>query len=483
MNRSRQTTLSTWCFVPVGFFVVCSVILWLALIGRGETSPAFPWGRWIWAEATLLLTCLAGATALRFQAGQQRSSETVVQSPTRGDERALDQESIRSKAEQDQMEEKLRQAERMDVIGQLAAGVAHDFNNILTIQQSYASELSEIPDLPDEARAAIREITAASDRAALLTRKLLAFGRQQPMQPRHLDCGEFLHRQRTGIERLLGDDIACTIEAKSAIPPIFMDDAMLEQVVTIILSNALDAMPDGGAVVLSTERIDLPKNTPLNNPEARSGTFVRLSISDTGCGIPAENLHRIFEPFFTTKDIARGAGMGLSTAYGIIKQNNGWIEVESSLHRETTFRIYLPAAQLPAPPAEQIAPTADPKETILVVEDEVQLCTIVGRFLKRRGYNVLTAESGNEALKVWEQHQGEIDLLLTDLVMPEGMTGRELADRLLARQPELKVLYTSGYSPDVAGRDLSLHSGFNFLPKPYQPAELAQVVRTCLDQG
>lgn len=388
----------------------------------------------------------------------------------------------RAVTKRDRNEEKLRQTERMDFVGQLAAGVAHDFNNILTIQQSYVSELAELPDLPQEARAAIGEITAAGERAALLTRKLLACGRQQVMQPHYLDCAEFLRGMQGRIERLLGDEITYALDSDGSLPPIYMDDGMLEQVVTALVSNAHDAMPDGGAVVISTASTDLPESITLINPEARAGSFVVLTVADTGCGISPKNLHRIFEPFFTTKDAARVAGLGLPTVHGIIKQNNGWIEVESHVHEGTTFRIYLPAVPAPAPTKGVPVPAANTQETILVVEDELQLCSVVGRFLKRRGYNVLTAESGNEALKLWEQHQGEVDLLLTDLVMPEGMTGRELADRLLARQPDLKVLYTSGYSSEVAGRDLSLHGGFNFLPKPYQPSELAKVVRACLDE-
>lgn len=501
MNRFRPTIqLPTWCVAPVWFFVTASVVLFCALPGAAEHPEGAILTRWAWAEFALLISCALVAVQLRSQhrtllrrrvkAHSPLTKETSRESQTppvpsteHNDGAYIRIEGFAGDVpERDRKVEQLQQAERMDFIGQLAAGVAHDFNNILTIQQSYAAELADLPGLPEEARAAIGEITAAGDRAALLTRKLLTFGRQQAMQPRDLDCVQFLRGMQRKIERLLGDEIAYTFKPAAQLPLIYMDGAMLEQVVTTLISNAHDAMPDGGTVVVSAECVEFAEGTPLANPEARAGSFVVLTVSDTGCGISPKNLDRIFEPFFTTKDVARGAGLGLATAHGIIKQHNGWIEVESRVHQGTTFRIYLPAVHAPTVPAAISTSKLGEQETILVVEDEAQLCTVVGRFLKRRGYNVLTAGSGNEALKLWEQHHGQVDLLLTDLVMPEGMTGRELADRLLARQPGLKVLYTSGYSSEVAGRDLSLQEGFNFLPKPYQPSELATVVRACLDQ-
>lgn len=419
--------------------------------------------------------------------GTQFPCELSIMTVGRAEGGPLFISTVRDVTERNRLEEQLRQAERMESVGQLAAGVAHDFNNILTIQQSYVSELAELEGLPEKAREAITEIIAASERAAGLTRKLLAFGRKQAMQPRSLDCNEFLRSISGSISRVLGDEISCSFNTAPKLPNVIFDVSMLEQVILGLVSNAHDAMPDGGTVVISTASVEIGDEHLQSNPEARAGSFVQVTVTDTGCGISPDNLQRIFEPFFTTKDASRGSGLGLATAHGILKQNNGWIEVDSQLFAGTSFRIYLPAIQAPVPAAASTVPKASQgasstKETILVVEDEVQLCTVVGRFLKRHGYNVLTAASGVDALKIWEEQGSQIDLLLTDLVMPEGMTGTELADRLLAQRPDLRVLYTSGYSPEVAGCDLTLRDGFNFLPKPYQPSALAKVVRECLDK-
>jgi PAS domain S-box-containing protein len=398
----------------------------------------------------------------------------------------------RDVTERNRTEEHARQMERMQSIGQLAAGVAHDFNNILTIQQGYASELAELEQLPVRARDAVGEIAAAGERAALLTRKLLAFGGKQTMQPKVLDLRDFFQGIHHQIEETLGQEVAYTLQSPPVLPGIYLDPEMLHQVISNIISNARDAMPDGGALVVSMDELNISDSAARQNPEARTGHFVRLTITDSGCGIHPEHLLHIFEPFYTTKDVARGAGLGLATVHGIIRQNSGWIEVESRVHSGSSFRIYLPAVAasgVPENQMSQVRPTENNAHsaaagtdvtTILVVDDEVQLCTVVAHYLRRRGYNVLTAASGADALRLWTEHGDKVDLLLTDLVMPEGMTGKDLADRLLKAKPALKVLYTSGYSSEIAGKDLSLQPGFHFLPKPYQPGVLANAVRDCL---
>jgi len=248
--------------------------------------------------------------------------------------------------------------------------------------------------------------------------------------------------------------------------------------------NARDAMPRGGQLGVRISIMDVNEDHVRRHPEARVGTFVCVSKSDTGCGIPPENLSRIFEPFFTTKEIGKGTGLGLATVYGIVKQHQGWIEVSSVVGKGTTFRIFIPYVGVQQPETEK--PTTQilvrgGSETILLVEDEKPVRELVARVLEKHGYKILQAGTGAEALGVWEQHKNEIALLLTDLVMPDNMNGRELAETLWQRQPDLKVIFTSGYSADIVGKDFKLESDTNFLQKPYHPQILALTVRRCLD--
>jgi len=248
--------------------------------------------------------------------------------------------------------------------------------------------------------------------------------------------------------------------------------------------NARDAMPGGGRLVIESTVEQIDEATPAGAPHARVGCFVCLSVTDTGCGIPSEMLPQIFEPFFTTKEVGKGTGLGLATVHGIVQQHGGWINVQSEIGKGTTFRIYLPCLSVPAASATaRPAPAASSggTETILLVEDEPVLRTFGRRFLTKMGYRVLEAADGHAALEVWRQHPGEIQLLLTDLVMPGGMTGLQLAQLLMEEVPGLKVIYTSGYSAEIAGKDLALQEGVNFLGKPFEPARLAQAVRTLLD--
>jgi CheY-like chemotaxis protein len=259
-----------------------------------------------------------------------------------------------------------------------------------------------------------------------------------------------------------------------------------------LIINARDAMPRGGALTLSTSLETLEPISTVLNPEASPGTFVCLRVKDTGCGMTPYTLAHLFEPFFTTKEPGKGTGLGLATVYGIVKQHQGWVVVDSQENAGSTFSVFLPGTGnpgeklLPAQPAgETAAPTDEPMargtETILVVEDESALRELVVHILQLCGYHTFEAESGIAALTVWDKHKNEIDLLLTDMVMPGGMSGRQLADRLQGQDPTLKVIYTSGYSPGMAGKDIALLEGFNFLAKPYTPGRLALVVRECLD--
>jgi two-component system, cell cycle sensor histidine kinase and response regulator CckA len=381
------------------------------------------------------------------------------------------------------LELQLRHLVKMEAIGQLAAGVAHDFNNILTIIQGHANLMLQEPAAGPEMEKPLRQVCQAAERAGNLTRQLLMFSRKQVMQHRLLDLNEVIGNLTRMLQRLLGEDIALQFRAGSNLASIFADAGMIEQVLMNLAVNARDAMPQGGQLSLETSLEEFSASAARWNPEARPGAFVRLRISDTGCGMDEQTMSRIFEPFFTTKDIGKGTGLGLATVYAIITQHKGWIEVESSVGAGTTFKIFLPAVKQPsAKPSETGAPeVVGGSETILVVEDEVALCELVSNILELYGYKVFSATSGVEALKVWKEHKDEIDLLLTDMVMPGGVSGRQLAEQLLAERSDLKVIYTSGYSPGMAGKDLGLLEGFNFLPKPYPPARLGKIVRECLN--
>jgi len=383
------------------------------------------------------------------------------------------------------LEAQFRQSQKMEGIGQLAAGVAHDFNNTLTVIQLHASLLKAKPDSSPELLESAGEIEKATERAANLTRQLLLFSRRQTMQPRDLDLNQSINDMTKMLRRTLGETIQ--VQFKFAMQPLLMhaDAGMLDQVLMNLAVNAHDAMPKGGQLVIETSAAEFDESVRAHAPLARPGSFVCLSVSDTGCGIPPEILPRIFEPFFTTKDIGKGTGLGLATVYGIVQQHQGWIHIYSEVGHGTIFRIYLPrlAAKSGQDSGQsELTAVRGGKETILLVEDEVALRSSMHKALSQLGYHVLESVSGVETLKVWEQHRKEIDLLLTDMVMPGGMTGKDLAARLLNENPKLKVIYTSGYSIDVVGRNFPLEEGVNFLAKPFGAHRLAQTVRNCLDR-
>ena len=384
---------------------------------------------------------------------------------------------------QRRLEEQLRQSQKMEAIGQLAGGVAHDFNNILTVIHGHASLLL-ISDLDDSAARSAQQITQAAERAAGLTRQLLAFSRRQLIQPKCLDMNKIVGNMTDMLGRLLGEDIALQVNYCHSIPMVDADLGMIEQVLLNLAVNARDAMPKGGQLAVRISIMEINEAHVQRHPDARAGRFVCLAKTDTGCGIPQENLQRIFEPFFTTKDVGRGTGLGLATVYGIVKQHQGWIEVDSAIGKGTTFRIFLP--YVGSESAETERPTRQitvrgGSETILLVEDERPVRELVARVLQKYGYKILQAGSGLDAVGVWREYRSEINLLLTDLIMPGNMNGRELAEQLWKDQPELKVIFSSGYSADIVGKDFKLDPELNYLQKPYHPQTLALTVRKCLD--
>jgi two-component system NtrC family sensor kinase len=389
-------------------------------------------------------------------------------------------------AEQVRLENQLRQAQKMEAVGQLAAGIAHDFNNILTVVQGNASLLlaGKPPSSPD--CQPLQKIAAAAERAATLVGQLLTFCRKQVVELRPTDLSATFADFTEMLPRVLPSIIKVDAHAPPGLPLVSADGAMMATLLMNLALNARDAMPEGGILSISAASVTIGPAEVSAQAEARQGEFVRLSVSDTGSGIPPEILPRIFEPFFTTKPVGKGTGLGLATVYGIVKQHQGWVEVQSQVNHGTAFHIFLPAltggeAGQTAPPATSTT-AARARETILVVDDEPDLMELVAQVLESGGYQVLAAGSGAEALEQWAKRQGDVHLLLTDIVMPDGMTGRMLADRLRSEDPRLRVIYTSGYSAGVPGTELANLEEQNFLAKPYRPATLLQVVRECLDQ-
>jgi PAS domain S-box-containing protein len=382
------------------------------------------------------------------------------------------------------LEAQLRHAQKMEAVGQLAAGVAHDFNNIMTIIQGHASLLLTAPDVPEHIRPSLAQISGAAGQAASLTKQLLTFSRKQVMQLRHLDLNEVVRGAAQMLRRLLGETITLQLQCSPAAVPIHADAGMIEQIIVNLALNARDAMPQGGRLTVQTEAVDVDSAYAQQRPDARSGPFACLTLADTGTGMDKATLDRIFEPFFTTKEVGKGTGLGLATTYAIVKHHQGWLEVASQLGGGSVFKTFLPWQPQPASSQDVARPAkASPggHETILVVEDETSLRELVCTLLRYYGYRVLQAAHGREALEVWRIKSSEIDLLLTDMMMPEGISGWELAEKLQAERPGLKVIYTSGYSIDLLGRNGEFGPGTHFLPKPYQPHVLAKTVRDCLD--
>jgi signal transduction histidine kinase len=383
-----------------------------------------------------------------------------------------------------QAERLLRQAQKMEAIGQLAAGVAHDFNNILTVIHGHASMLRMRLGEQGPHAKSISEISGSAERASNLVRQLLAFSRKQLLQFRNVEIAEVVRSVSSMVRQLLGANFVLDIQCSPGHPPVFADRGMIEQVIVNLTVNARDAMPRGGRILISCSEVNLSEAQMGAHPEASPGHFVCLTVADTGCGMDSKTLGHLFEPFFTTKEVGKGTGLGLATVYGIVKQHQGWIEVQSQVNQGTAFQIYFPAAE----PTGSLTTTATPPtrarcgtETILVAEDETPLREMVVEVLKLEGYRVLSADSGPAALQIWRQEKGPIRLLLTDMVMPGGMMGTDLATELRQRNPDLKVIYTTGYSPGTAGLNNSIHEHATLLPKPYPPDKLAQLVRTCLD--
>jgi PAS domain S-box-containing protein len=387
---------------------------------------------------------------------------------------------IEDVTEQLNLQRQLNQAAKMEAIGQLAGGVAHDFNNLLTVIQGYASLIVD-GDASADIKEHTAEIIGAADRAASLTRQLLLFSRRQVLQRTHFDVNETLRGTGKMLSRIVGEDVLLQFELTP--DPVFIDaDAgMIDQIVLNLVVNARDAMPSGGVLRIATRVQHVAQPPPSG--EAVPGPYVRVTISDTGEGIPPTVLPHIFEPFFSTKAPGRGTGLGLSTIFGIVKQHRGWIDVDTVAGQGTAFHVWLPLSdsQVPASAPEEVTGASKGNETVLLVEDEHSVLLLMRVALEQKGYRILQAASAAEALDVWRAHGHDIRLLVTDMVLPSGIGGGELAARLRHARPALKVLFVSGYNEDFSGKEIKEEPGQNFLQKPFSPATFASRVRACLD--
>lgn len=391
----------------------------------------------------------------------------------------------RDVTERKRLEEQFRQSQKMEAVGRLSGGVAHDFNNLLGVIIGYGEVVQEGTEASSPLRSCVEEMLKAGHRAASLTRQLLAFSRQQVMDPRVLDLNGVVKDMEKMLKRLISEDIQLKTDLDSSIARIKADQGQIEQVVMNLVVNARDAMPSGGNLEITTRNFYMDDNFVRRYPyPVQVGDYVLLTVSDTGIGMDATTRNRVFEPFFTTKEKGKGTGLGLSTVYGVVKQSGGYIEVASEPGAGATFKIYLPKVEDALDVQKQVSDVPDDlhgTETVLLVEDELSLRKLSCHLLELCGYSVLEAENGSDALKISrEQSQRVIDLLLTDVVMP-GMSGRVLADQLAQERPKTRVLYMSGYTGQTVGEHGVLAEGSFFLPKPFTREALARKVREALD--
>jgi two-component system cell cycle sensor histidine kinase/response regulator CckA len=387
----------------------------------------------------------------------------------------------RDVTESTSMQLQLQQAQKMDSVGRLAGGVAHDFNNLLTIINNTAEIALMDVKGGEPLHEALTQIRSAADRATALTRQLLAFGRKQILKPVVLDVNKVVGDMQGMLQRLVGEDIKLECLTAPDVKCVRADTSQIEQVLMNLVVNGRDAMPEGGTLTIATANKDLDAAFAASHPSVVPGPHTMIAVTDTGLGMDDVTSKQVFEPFFTTKG-GLGTGLGLSTVYGIVKQSNGTVWVTSAPGQGSTFTIYLPQVEDAAPKAADVVAThaATGTETILLVEDEDGVRNVAKRVLKSAGYTVLTAANGAEALTVLKHHQGPLQLLLTDVIMP-GIGGRELATRTLEMRPDIRVLFMSGYAADALGRRGVLEDGTNFIGKPCSVADLTRKVREVLD--
>jgi PAS domain S-box-containing protein len=380
------------------------------------------------------------------------------------------------------LEEQLLHAQKMEAVGRLAGGVAHDFNNMLTVISGYNRMILDELSTMDPLRGYAEEILKAADRAGALTNQLLAFSRRQIMQPRVINVNAVMIQTQKMLQRLIGEDIELVLNLGTNVGNIKADPGHVEQAIVNLAVNARDAMPLGGRLTIETADVVLDETYARTHLGVKPGAFTMIAVSDTGHGMDAETRRHIFEPFFTTKEKGKGTGLGLATVYGMVKQTNGDIWVYSEPGQGTTFKLYFPQVSEPlsdGSSGDAALARRSGGETILVVEDEKAVRDLTVRILQQLGYTILTASSGAEALAISQSHAGPIDLLLTDVVMP-NMSGRQLADKLQASRPDTKVLFLSGYTENTVVHHGVLDAGVEFLPKPFSRENLSRKLREVL---
>jgi PAS domain S-box-containing protein len=386
--------------------------------------------------------------------------------------------------EQKDLEAKLLQAQKMEAVGQLAGGIAHDFNNILAVITLHLALLRENQNLDAQTQDSLAELNHEAQRAANLTRQLLLFSRRSVLESKVVDLNELVGNLVKMLGRLIGEHIVLRFDRHPDLPPVKGDAGMIEQVLMNLAVNARDAMPKGGKLTLDLTPIEADANRIRGKVNVEPGPFICLSVADTGVGMDAAILKRIFEPFFTTKEPGKGTGLGLATVYGIVAQHQGWVDVESEPGQGTTFNVFFPATAKTTPKSVEIGRTTIVRgqETILLVEDEESVRRVVMQVLRKLGYRVLEAANGPEALKVWQEHADHIDLLFTDMMMPEGVTGLDLAEKLRQDRPGLKVVISSGYNPEMGREGSSTAGAIVYLQKPYPIDVISKTIRECLDR-
>lgn len=388
------------------------------------------------------------------------------------------------------LEAQVRRTQQLDCVGKMAAGLAHEFKNNLMVIRTHVDHVIHEHQVQPEVLERLHSVVDVTQSATRLAQQLMLFARPQGLEPHPIDLSETLLSMRSMIQGGVDQRVGLTFECEARPAVVEADPSLLQQVIINLAVNARDAMPQGGSLLIRTDNVEIDSVKAATNPDAVVGKFVRIQVSDTGTGMSAETLAQVFEPFFTTKPPGKGNGLGLATVFNIIREHRGWIEVSSELGKGTTFKIYLPQSNKPLPSAEAspaspssqkdgAEPHCGKAQRVLIVEDEPVLRIAAEQALHRANYQVVGAGSGQEAIKAWEDSHGDFDLLLTDLSMPEGMTGIQLANHLLKLNPRLKVILTSGYAPEMVEHDLEDRNTL-FLQKPYPPSHLPEAVGKCL---
>ncbi len=454
------------------------------IVGHDTAMVQGPGMRSLWTDLLRRLSegeVWTGTLLNRRRDGTAVEVEATV-SPVRGEhgEVASIVQVHRDVSTERRLEARMQEIARLEAVGQLAGGIAHDFNNLMTAVRGYADlVVLNAEELDVQSRVDLGQIIQAADRAAGLTRQLLAFGRRQILEPRVLDVADVIADIVPMLRRLIGEHIEIAVSAVRGWARVRADPSQLDQVLVNLAVNARDAMPEGGILAIDARQVDVDPTFVGAHPEAVAGQYVGLSVSDTGVGMDEATRARIFEPFFTTKEPGRGTGMGLATVYGIVRQSGGWVDVYSEPGHGSSFKVYLPLVEEPATVAATLAgPDASGNETILLVEDDDAVRTFATRALSSLGYAILAAGDGPSAIDLIEGR--DVDLLVSDVVMP-GMSGRELAERLQAARPGLPVLFVSGFAENHFGRSGILPEDAGFLPKPFSTDALARAVRRILD--